>query len=201
MFERYTEQARRALFFARYECSQLGSPSIETKHLLLGLIRESRGLTAHIITRSVSLETLRREIEERAPAVVEKIPTSVEIPFSAEVQRVLNHAADEADRLKHSYTGTEHLLLGLLREESSVAASILISHGARLHDARQALAELSRPPAPPSSSTGTELLRQIDDIKETVARLARLPPDSNEARALVAGINARLDALRQYLMP
>src|SRR5262249_20404454 len=106
MFERYTEQARRALFFARYECSQLGSPSIETKHLLLGLIRESRGLTAHIITRSVSLATLRREIDERAPAVVDEIAPAVQIPFSAEVQLGRNHAAHEAVRLNHSYIET-----------------------------------------------------------------------------------------------
>src|SRR6185312_13311626 len=69
MFERYTERARRVLFFARYEASQLGSISIETEHLLLGLIREGKGLTSRIFARShLSLESIRKEIEERSVA-------------------------------------------------------------------------------------------------------------------------------------
>ena len=99
MFERYTERARRVLFFARYEASQLGSVSIETEHLLLGLIREGKGLTSRIFARShLSLETIRKEIEGRT-VFREKVSTSVEIPFSAETKRVLQYAAEEADRL------------------------------------------------------------------------------------------------------
>src|ERR671912_325283 len=126
MFERYTERARRVLFFARYEASQLGSISIETEHLLLGLFREGKGLTSRIFARShLSLESIRKEIEGRT-VFREKVSTSVEIPFSAETKRVLQFAAEEADRLLHNYIGTEHLLLGILREERSVAASILM---------------------------------------------------------------------------
>src|SRR6478736_6662743 len=117
MFERYTERARRVLFFARYEASQLGSISIETEHLLLGLIREGKGLTSRIFARShLSLENIRKEIEGRT-VFREKVSTSVEIPFSAETKRVLQFAAEEADRLLHNYIGTEHLLLGILRED------------------------------------------------------------------------------------
>ena len=98
MFERYTERARRVLFFARYEASQLGSISIETEHLLLGLIREGKGLTSRIFARShLSLENIRKEIEGRT-VFREKVSTSVEIPFSAETKRVLQFAAEEADR-------------------------------------------------------------------------------------------------------
>ena len=112
MFERYTERARRVLFFARYEATQLGSTSIETEHLLLGLIREGKGLTSRIFARShLSLESIRKEIEGRT-VFREKVSTSVEIPFSAETKRVLQFAAEEADRLLHTYIGTEHLLLG-----------------------------------------------------------------------------------------
>ncbi|MPZ16495.1 MAG: AAA domain-containing protein [Luteitalea sp.] len=136
MFERYTERARRVLFFARYEASQLGSVSIETEHLLLGLIREGKGLTSRIFQRShLSLEGIRKEIEGRA-GFRDKVSTSVEIPFSAETKRVLTFAAEEADRLLHNYIGTEHLLLGLLREERSVAANILIEKGMRLNTVR-----------------------------------------------------------------
>src|SRR5687767_14242757 len=142
MFERYTERARRVLFFARYEASQLGSMSIETEHLLLGLIREGKGLTSRIFARShLSLENIRKEIEGRT-VFREKVSTSVEIPFSAETKRVLQFAAEEADRLLHNYIGTEHLLLGILREERSVAASILMEKGMRLHTVREDIVQL-----------------------------------------------------------
>src|SRR6188472_1345628 len=142
MFERYTERARRVLFFARYEASQLGSISIETEHLLLGLIREGKGLTSRIFARShLSLESIRKEIEGRT-VFREKVSTSVEIPFSAETKRVLQFAAEEADRLLHNYIGTEHLLLGILREERSVAASILTEKGMRLNTVRDDIVQL-----------------------------------------------------------
>ena len=142
MFERYTERARRVLFFARYEASQLGSISIETEHLLLGLIREGKGLTSRIFARShLSLESIRKEIEGRT-VFREKVSTSVEIPFSTETKRVLQHAAEEADRLLHNYIGTEHLLLGILREERSTAASLLSEKGMRLNTAREDIVQL-----------------------------------------------------------
>jgi ATP-dependent Clp protease ATP-binding subunit ClpC len=142
MFERYTERARRVLFFARYEASQLGSVSIETEHLLLGLIREGKGLTSRIFARShLSLESIRKEIEGRT-VFREKVSTSVEIPFSAETKRVLQYAAEEADRLLHSYIGTEHLLLGILREERCVAAGILMEKGMRLGTLREDIVQL-----------------------------------------------------------
>src|SRR6202171_5771207 len=160
MFERYTERARRVLFFARYEASQLGSVSIETEHLLLGLIREGKGLTSRIVARShLSLENIRKEIEGRT-VFREKVSTSVEIPFSTETKRVLQFAAEEADRLLHNYIGTEHLLLGILREERSVAASILMEKGMRLDTTREDIVRLLNEQTTPEAtrqnfSTGT----------------------------------------------
>src|SRR3990172_5428386 len=105
MFERYTERARRVLFFSRYEASQLGSISIETEHLLLGLIREGKGLTSRLFARShLSLEAIRKEIEGRI-VIRDQVSTSVEIPLSGESKRVLTHAAEEAERLVHNYIG------------------------------------------------------------------------------------------------
>ena len=142
MFERYTERARRVLFFARYEASQLGSISIETEHLLLGLIREGKGLTSRIFARShLLLENIRKEIEGRT-VFREKVSTSVEIPFSTETKRVLQYSAEEADRLLHNYIGTEHLLLGILREDRSVGASILTERGMRLNTVREDIVQL-----------------------------------------------------------
>src|SRR5215510_13662813 len=99
MFERYTERARRVLFFARYESSQAGSISIEPEHLLLGLLREHRGVAwAFLQSLPVGLHV---QIAERITGG-EKIPTSVEIPFSAACKRALQTASEEADRLKHA---------------------------------------------------------------------------------------------------
>src|SRR5689334_3922528 len=101
MFERYTESARRALFFARYEASQLSHGSIESVHLLLGVLRAGTGVTGKLFSlANVSYEAVLAQID-RGPG--EPLSTSVEIPFTAETRRVLDHTAEEADRLGHSY--------------------------------------------------------------------------------------------------
>lgn len=142
MFERLTERARRALFFARDETSQLGSTSIDTEHLLLGLIREGKGLTDRLFADAgIGFDEIRDEVLRRVPAR-SKTSTSAEIPFSAAAERVLHHAAQEADRLLHDYVGTEHLLLGLLSEQGSVAADVLTSRGLRLDRVREPIVEL-----------------------------------------------------------
>src|SRR5688572_2619527 len=142
MFERFTEGARRALFFARYEASELGSTGIDTEHLLLGLIREGKGLTTRVFADAgITLDDMRNEVLRRAPEQP-KIATSVEIPFSAAAKHALQHAAQEADRLSHDYIGTEHLLLGLLREQGSVATDVLTSRGLHFDQVRKRIVEL-----------------------------------------------------------
>jgi ATP-dependent Clp protease ATP-binding subunit ClpC len=116
MFERYTEKARRVIFFARYEASQFGSPYIETEHLLLGLLREDKALTNRFLRSHASVESIRKQIEAHT-TIREKVSTSVDLPLSNECKRVLAYAAEEAERLGHKHIGTEHLLLGLLRED------------------------------------------------------------------------------------
>lgn len=142
MFERYTEPARRVLFFARYEATQFGSLSIDTEHLLLGLVREGKGLTSQLFADArLSPEDLRADVERRMTRRGH-ISTSIEIPFSAELKRALQFAAEEADRLLHGYIGTEHLLLGLLRVERSTAASVLMGRGMRLPAVRDDIVRL-----------------------------------------------------------
>src|SRR5262249_26618051 len=139
MFERYTEKARRVIFFARYEASQFGAPAIEAEHILLGLMREDKGLTNRFFRHSqASIESIRKEIEGRT-ILREKVSTSVDLPLSSEAKRVLAYAAEESERLQHRHIGTEHLLLGLLREEKSVAAEILHERGLRLNAIRDEL--------------------------------------------------------------
>ena len=110
MFERYTEKARRVIFFARYEASQFGSPYIETEHLLLGLLREDKALTNRFLRSHQSVESIRKQIEGHT-TIREKVSTSVDLPLSNECKRVLAYAAEEAERLSHKHIGTEHLLL------------------------------------------------------------------------------------------
>lgn len=138
MFEKYTEKARRVIFFGRYEASQFGSRQIETEHLLLGLLREDKSLAHRFLPAKT--EDIYRTIEA-ATVKGEKVSTSVDLPVSEEVKRVLIYAAEEAERLSHKHIGTEHLLLGLLRGETSFAARILNEHGVRLSAVRE---ELSR---------------------------------------------------------
>jgi len=176
MFERYTERARRVLFFARYEATQLGSMSIETEHLLLGLIREGKGLTSRIFARShLSLESIRKEIEGRT-IFREKVSTSVDIPFSADTKRVLQFAAEEADRLLHTYIGTEHLLLGILREERSVAASILYEKGMRLASVREDIVQLLNEKTAPARPKETPLLAEFSRDLTDAAMKNQLDP-------------------------
>ena len=143
MFERYTEKARRVIFFARYEASQFGSPYIETEHLLLGLLREDKALTNRFLRSHASIESIRKQIEAHT-TIREKVSTSVDLPLSNECKRVLAYAAEEAERLGHKHIGTEHLLLGLLREEKCFASEILQERGLKLGLIREELARVTQ---------------------------------------------------------
>jgi acetyltransferase-like isoleucine patch superfamily enzyme len=143
MFERYTEKARRVIFYARYEASQFGSPFIETEHLLLGLLREDKALTNHFLHSHTSLDSIQKQINEHT-VIREKIATSVDLPLSNEGKRVLAYAAEEAERLSHKHIGTEHLLLGLLREEKCFAAQMLQERGVKLAPIREELARVAQ---------------------------------------------------------
>ncbi len=146
MFERYTEKARRVIFFGRYEASQYGSPYIETEHLLLGILREDKPLARHCLPSGAS-EAIRAKVDGSKP-IAEKVSTSVDLPLSNANKRVLAYAAEEAERLKHQHIGTEHLLLGLLREDKETAAQILHELGVTLAGTREKIATWQREPEP-----------------------------------------------------
>lgn len=140
MFERYTEKARRVIFFARYEASESGSPYIETEHLLLAILREDTYLSRQLLAETPA-ERWRKEIEART-VKGQKISTSVDIPLSGQCQRALTYAREEAERYHDKYIGPEHLLLGLLREPSSLAADLLNSHGISFETGSEYIAAL-----------------------------------------------------------
>src|SRR5882724_12202465 len=160
MFERYTEKARRVIFFARYEASQFGSPYIETEHMLLGVLREDKVFTHRFVHGVAGVEAIRGKIEA-ATMVREKVSTSVDLPLSNECKRVLAYAAEEAERLNHKHIGTEHLLLGLLREEKCFAAEILHERGLRLSTIREELARTSQEKAAPQRQRESSLLAEF----------------------------------------
>lgn len=136
MFERYTQPARRAIFFARYEARQFGSPTIDTHHLLLGLFREDLNLAARWLKPPDSIERLRRQIESRAP-VKEKVSPSIDLPLTNTCKRILAYANEESEFLAHRYIEPEHLLLGILREERCLAQEVLVERGLRLEAIRE----------------------------------------------------------------
>jgi ATP-dependent Clp protease ATP-binding subunit ClpA len=131
------------LFFSRYEASLLGSMSIEPTHLLLGLLREPRGVTGDVLLSAGSPDGIRDEIKGHIITHA-MITTRVEIPFSESAKRVLSAASEEAIGLSHSWIGTEHLLLAILREDS-LATHILFGRGLRVETARECVAKIERP--------------------------------------------------------
>ena len=163
MFERYTEKARRVIFFARYEASQFGSPYIETEHLLLGMLREDKALTNRFLRTHKTVEGIRKEIEKHT-VVREKVSTSVDLPLSNESKRVLAYAAEEAEKLGHKHIGTEHLLLGLLREEKCFAAEILKQNGLKLKAVQEELARAGHEENPESSEASAPPAEGFRDL-------------------------------------
>jgi ATP-dependent Clp protease ATP-binding subunit ClpA len=142
MFERYSIEARRAIFYARYEASQYGSRYIETEHILLGLLWEEGARMGQVLGPHEDKAQIRGEIE-KVIARGERISTAVEIPLSEESKRVLRFAAEEATGLGQRYVGPEHLLLGLLRVTGSFATRILADRGVKLAPLREQLANVS----------------------------------------------------------
>jgi ATP-dependent Clp protease ATP-binding subunit ClpC len=139
MFERYTEKARRVVFFARYEASQLRASQIEPEHILLGILREDQLIANRFFpegSRSVGL--IRSYIENRVVNRSSVADANVDLPLSSEAKRVLSFAAQEADTF---HIGNEHLLLGILLEEGTIAYKVLTELGVVLEDVRKIIKE------------------------------------------------------------
>jgi hypothetical protein len=166
MFERYAEPARRVIFYSRCMAAQTGSPKIETEHLLLGLLRADMVLAQRFLGSPWVAEQILGEVEEKKP-VRPAIQSGADLPLSPEGNYVLLLAAEEADQFSSEKIRTEHLLLGLLREEGCLAAQLLKGHGLHLASTRE---ELDRNP-------------HDDSVKETFVReLGQLPQDVIECQ-------------------
>jgi ATP-dependent Clp protease ATP-binding subunit ClpC len=137
MFDRFTERARKVIALAREEAGRLGHDYIGTEHLLLGLIREGGGVAAAVLENlNVDLERIRLEVEKLV-VIGGGTLTLGEVPFTPRAKKVLELSVEEAQSLSHNYIGTEHLLLGLIREGEGVAAKVLDMLGVKLDKARE----------------------------------------------------------------
>lgn len=126
-FTRYTERAKRATFFSRWEAAQFGSRTIEDEHLLLGLLRARQGI-ATCPALALPVAQVRADVARQTPPV-ESLGTGVVVPFADATKRTLARAVAEANRRQHTRIGTVHLLLGLLGEQASAAAALLEARG------------------------------------------------------------------------
>jgi ATP-dependent Clp protease ATP-binding subunit ClpC len=140
MFERFTDRSRRVVVLAQDEARELGHAYIGTEHLLLGLIREEGGVAAKALTLlRVSPEAIREQIIE-VVGVGDGQPPG-HIPFTPRAKKILELALREARQLGHGYIGTEHILLGIIREGEGIAAQVLQRHGLNLTTVRRAVVE------------------------------------------------------------
>ncbi|MCL1893180.1 MAG: ATP-dependent Clp protease ATP-binding subunit [Holophagaceae bacterium] len=148
MFEKFSEKARRVMFFARYEASQFGAESIQSGHLLLGLIRESEKTSMMLLERlGVKIPLLRERLATGlTPAGGDTKPssTTVDIPLEDEVKRILQQAANASSKMHAKHIGAEHLLLGMLHEKQTMAGGLLHEMGADYASARDILRETTK---------------------------------------------------------
>ena len=141
MFERFTDRARRVIVLAQEEARLLNHGYIGTEHILLGLIHEGEGVAAKALeSLGISLDMVRQQVEQII-GQGEHSPSG-HIPFTPRGKKVLELSRREADQLGHSYIGTEHILLGLIREGDGVAAQVLVKLGADLNRVRQQVIQL-----------------------------------------------------------
>src|SRR5690242_15973694 len=142
MWQRFTERARRVVFFAQEEAARLGEPYVGTEHLLLGLIREEDSVAARILALrlSIALSTIRTEIERQVKVGSGNLGQDMQLTPRA--KRVIDLAYEETRHLDNNYIGTEHLLLGLIREGDGLAAQVLVKLGADLERTRAVVAAM-----------------------------------------------------------
>jgi ATP-dependent Clp protease ATP-binding subunit ClpA len=192
VFDRFTDRARKVMGYARQEAERLGHGYVGTEHVLLGLVKEGSGVAANVLEKlGVDLDGARAEVEKRVEKGSAENPS--QIPFSRNARKVLDYAVDEARGLGHRYVGTEHLLLGLLRQEKGKAAEVLLSLGVKLEDVRREVVELLgvEPGKGPALGLSEEAARLMQVKQEKAAAVAA------QDFELAARLRDEEEALRQ----
>ncbi len=173
MFEKFTERGRKVIIYAREEAEKRQNDYLGTEHLLLGLLREEDSLPMIIIKKmGLSAEELRMEVERNLPSG-SNILTFGDIPFTPRAKKVLELAVEEARLLGHSYIGSEHLLIGLIREDAGIAGKILRSLGANLLGVRQLAINLSMRKLQSGARDKKTLTPALDEFGRDITQLAR----------------------------
>ena len=187
MFERFTDRARRVVVLAQEEARMLDHNYIGTEHILLGLIGEGEGVAAKALeSLGISLEAVRQQVEEIIGRGQQAPPGH--IAFTPRAKKVLELALREAQQLGHNYIGTEHILLGLIREGEGVAAQVLVKLGADLERVRQQVIQLLH---------GHQGKQPVDDGRRRGKRArARLMDD---ALARIEALDRRLAAMERWV--
>lgn len=178
MFEKFTERGRKVIIYSKEEAEKRESDYLGTEHILLGLIRESNGLPVIILKKmGIPIEEIRMEAEKNLP-VGTNLLTFGDIPFTPRAKKVLELAVEEARLLGHNYIGSEHLLLGILREDEGIGGKILRSLGANLLGARQLSINLSMKTQPyvTEKKTTTPALNEFGKDLTALAKNGKLDP-------------------------
>src|SRR5688572_18616699 len=141
MFDRFTDRAKKVMNLARQEAQRFNHEYLGTEHILLGLVQEGSGVAANVLKNmAIDLNKIRAEVEK----IVKTGPTMVtmgQLPFTPRAKKVLELSMEEASNLGHNYIGTEHLLLGLIKENEGIAAQVLMNLGVKLEDVREEVLE------------------------------------------------------------
>jgi ATP-dependent Clp protease ATP-binding subunit ClpC len=167
MYERFTDRARKVMQLSDRQARRLQHPYIGTEHILLGLVEEGSGVAVNVLKNlDADLHAIRRESEKIVGSGPDLV-TMPRLPQTPRAKKVIEHALEEVRILGHNYVGTEHLLLGLIREEEGVAAQVLKNLGLKLEDVRNEIVNLL--------GTGVVPL-------DAVGRIAPAPPSRNAAR-------------------
>jgi len=173
MFEKFTERGRKVIIYAREEAEKRQNDYLGTEHLLLGLLREEESLPIVILKKmGLSSEELRMEVE-RNLSTGSNILTFGDIPFTPRAKKVLELAVEEARLLGHSYIGSEHLLIGLIREDAGIAGKILRSLGANLLGVRQLAINLSMRKLQAATKEKKTHTPALDEFGRDITQLAR----------------------------
>ncbi|MBB6431486.1 ATP-dependent Clp protease ATP-binding subunit [Algisphaera agarilytica] len=156
MFERFTDRARKVMALANQEAQRFNHEYIGTEHILLGLVKEGSGVGANVLKNlDVDLRKVRLEVEKLVKSGPDMV-TMGKLPQTPRAKKVIEYAIEEARNLNHNYVGTEHLLLGLLREHEGVAAQVLMNLGLKLDDVREEVLNLLGAGVDPEETTGGE---------------------------------------------
>ena len=156
MFERFTDRARKVMQLANQEAQRFNHEYIGTEHILLGLVKEGSGVAANVLKNlDIDLRKVRTEVEKLVQAGPEMV-TIGKLPQTPRAKKVIDYSIEEARNLNHNYVGTEHLLLGLLREQEGVAAQVLMNLGLKLEDVREEVLNLLGHNSMPTEESGRE---------------------------------------------